>query len=61
MKLFDREYYQLMEQFEKNYKGCFRLDKEEKSLWPKGIIYEHPEANALFLAFRLGVAYGKIL
>lgn len=60
MALFDKEHYDMLEVFEKTYRG-YRTDKEDQSLWPKGRIYEHPELNLLFLAFRHGVAYGKTL
>jgi hypothetical protein len=30
------EHYLLMEQFEKDFQKSFRLDREDKSLWPKG-------------------------
>ena len=38
-----------------------RLDKELKSLWPQGRIYQDGQTNALFLAYRRGYAFGKAI
>ena len=54
-----KEHYDLMESFERAYVGE-RIDKEPKDLWPKGIIYQDGRVNALFLAYRLGYALGKV-
>ena len=51
--------YDMMKTFEKIYGKSFRMDKEDKHMWNRGIMYQHPEVNKLFLAFREGVAYGK--
>lgn len=61
MQLITKEHYDVMAHFEKIYGKQYRMDKEEKSYWLKGNIYQHPEANMLFKAFRQGVAYGKTL
>lgn len=53
-----QEHYDLISQFERDLK-ITRRDKEDKSLWSKGIVYCHGETNALFLAYRHGYAYGK--
>ena len=58
MKLLDKEHYELISQFEKDY-NRYRLDKEDKTLWDKGIIYQNGEVNNLFLAYRLGYTLGK--
>jgi uncharacterized membrane protein len=52
------EHIELMEQFEKTFK-YERLDKEDRTLWPRGIIYQNGQTNALFLAYRHGYAFGK--
>jgi hypothetical protein len=52
------EHIELMEMFEKTFK-YERLDKEDRSLWPRGIIYQNGQTNALFLAYRHGYALGK--
>lgn len=57
--LFSKEHYDLMAVFEKEFKG-FRLDKEEKSLWAKGAIYQNGETNNMFLAYRKGYSLGKV-
>jgi uncharacterized membrane protein len=59
MTLISKEHYDLIAMFEKIYAGEFRLDKEDKSMWSKGFIYQHGDANRMFKAFRHGVAYGK--
>ena len=57
MGLLTAEHYEMMEFFDRQHRHL-RLDKESKDLWSRGIIYQNGEANALFLAFRQGVAYG---
>lgn len=57
--LHTKEHHDLMLHFEKNFSE-YRLDKEEKSLWKKGIIYQDGEVNKLFLAYRMGYMLGKI-
>jgi hypothetical protein len=59
MTLFSQDHYDLIAMFEKEFKGEFRLDKEDKSFWAKGRVYQHGEANTAFLAYRRGVAYGR--
>lgn len=58
--LFSQEHYDLMAQFERQFKGE-RLDREDKSFWPIGHIYQDGHVNNLFLAFRHGVAYGTAI
>lgn len=58
MNLITRYHHELMAAFERDYKGR-RLDLEDKSLWPKGIIYQDGHTNELFLAYRLGASYAK--
>jgi hypothetical protein len=55
-----QEHIDLIAMFERepDYKGR-RLDKEAKSLWPMGRIYQDANVNDLFLAYRRGYAYGK--
>ena len=57
MSLFSKEHYEIIEQFEKQFNG--RMDKEDKSIWSKGVIYQDGMMNQLFLAFRQGYALGK--
>jgi len=56
------EHYKLMAMFERDslFKRSRRFDKEDKSLWPKGVIYQDGATNELFLAYRSGYAFGKI-
>lgn len=55
--LMSKEHYELIAAFERSRKE--RFDKEDKSLWPKGIIYQDGRVNALFLAYRHGYAYAQ--
>ena len=57
MSLLSKEHYELIEQFEKQFNG--RFDKEEKSIWAKGNIYQDGSVNQMFLLFRAGYALGK--
>lgn len=59
MTLTSKEHYEIISFFERRFAKDFRLDKEDKSLWSKGNIYQNGEANRAFLAFREGVAYGR--
>lgn len=54
------EHIELMQMFEKEYRGQ-RLDKEPKELWPQGIIYQDGRVNELFIAYRRGYAFGKVI
>jgi hypothetical protein len=54
-----KEHYELMAQFEKEFKGAGRMDKETKGDWARGIIYEDGIMNNLFKVYRSGYAYGK--
>jgi hypothetical protein len=55
-----KEHYELMLDFEKQFKGK-RLDRESnKELWAIGQVYESGEVNILFLAFRRGYELGKL-
>jgi hypothetical protein len=56
--LFSKEHYDLMAQFDKLFKH-FRLDKENRSEWSRGCIYQNGEVNELFKAFRQGYMLGK--
>lgn len=55
--LHNKEHYDLMAAFEHRHSG--RLDKEDKALWPKGVIYQDGRSNELFLAFRQGYSFAK--
>lgn len=66
MKLFAKEHYELIAEFEKDIKTkAFRVrfDKEPQELWLKSRIYQDGETNKLFIAYRLGysLARGKLL
>lgn len=55
--LMTQEHYDLMAAFERCHSG--RFDREDKSLWPKGVIYQDGRVNELFLAYRNGYAYSQ--
>ncbi|MGE0278440.1 MAG: hypothetical protein AB7R40_23840 [Nitrospiraceae bacterium] len=56
--LFAQDHYELIEMFERTFKGDFRLDREDKAEWSKGRIYQSGDANRTFLAYRKGYAFG---
>ena len=56
--LLTKAHYDLMGLFEREFKHR-RLEREEKALWTKGVIYQDGQTNELFLAYRRGYAYGK--
>lgn len=58
MTLFSNEHYELIAMFEREFRGE-RMDKEDKSEWAKGHVYQSGETNKLFLAYRRGHAYGR--
>lgn len=53
-----QDHYDLMDQFEREFKGEARMDKEAKEFWSKGCVYQHGDLNKLFLAYRRGYALG---
>lgn len=53
----NKEHYDLMDAFERCHSG--RMDKEDKALWPKGVIYQDGRVNELFQAYRHGYAYSQ--
>lgn len=55
--LIDEEHHELVSAFEHFYQGL--LDKEERRLWGKGLIYKNSQMNQLFIAFRHGYKYGR--
>lgn len=59
MTLKSQEHIEMMAMFDRLFKSEGRLDKEDKSLWPMGRLYQDGKVNELFLAFRHGVAYGQ--
>ncbi len=63
MTLFSKEYYEMMADFEKVATNVIsaRLDKEEKSEWSRGCVYQHGEVNKLFKGFQLGYATAKCI
>lgn len=56
--LLTKEHQDLIAMFDCEFKHR-RLDKEDKALWPKGVIYQDGQVNELFLAYRKGYALGK--
>jgi hypothetical protein len=58
-----QQHYDLIEQFERDLKAAKgvpapQTNKEEKGMWAGGNIYQDGLTNQLFLAYRLGHAYG---
>lgn len=61
MMLKTQEHIDLMEMFEREYRGSFRMDREPQELWARGIIYQDDQANTVFQAYRRGYALGKAI
>ena len=64
--LFTKEFYEIMDMFEKNAKslvsmGSQGLKREDKEYWHNQIYYCDGNANNAFKMFLHGVALGKIL
>lgn len=55
-----KDHYDLMAQFEKDYSDR-RLDREDRSEWRRGHVYQNGETNALFCAYRKGYSLGKFI
>lgn len=58
MQVATKEHYEIMAMFEKEMKG-FRLDKEAKQDWTRGIIYQDGQVNQYFRIYRKGYALAK--
>lgn len=57
----NKEFYDLMEQFERDYHHL-RMDREkDKTLWKTGNVYECGETNKTFLIYCMGYSYGKTI
>lgn len=54
------EHEELIKSFEQEYKQ-YRLDKEIREWWSKGRIYQDGLVNDLFLAYRKGCSYGRLV
>lgn len=59
MKVGSKEHYDVIAQFDVEFRGQCRLDKERKELWKRGLIYQSGESNVLFIAYIRGYAFGK--
>lgn len=58
MTIGSKEFYEIIEEFEKNFSWC-SLDKEDVKLWEKGYVYRNGETNNLYKAYRLGYSLGR--
>ena len=58
MHVFDKEHYDLMSNFERNFKHL-NLERETKDMWELKYIYCNGETNKLFIAYRMGYMLGK--
>lgn len=62
MKIGTREHQDIIAAFEKYLSKAplrCRLDKEDKSLWPKGLIYQDGRTNDLFMVYSAGYACAR--
>jgi hypothetical protein len=58
MQLHTNEHTDIMEAFEKHYPYLDKR-KEPKNLWPKNRVYCDGDVNDRFVAFRMGVSFGR--
>ena len=58
MQLITAEHYELMDQFERDFRHM-PLTREAKEYWPKGAIYTNGATNDAFRAYRFGYAFAK--
>lgn len=67
MKVGDKEFYELMGQFEKDVREITygheisRMTREERSQSPSGYFYNDGEINTLFKAYMLGYQYRQVI
>jgi len=59
MKVGTKEFYDILENFEKNFYHM-RLDKESKEIWSTGQIYQNGETNNAYSAYILGYSLGRL-
>ena len=64
--LYTKEFYEIMECFEKEAKHLIRmgsqgLKREEKENWKRQVYYCDGEANDAFKMFLFGVSLGKVI
>jgi hypothetical protein len=60
MQLHTQEHADLMTQFEREFRG-HRLDREQKAMWRRCLLYQDGHVNELFLAYRRGYALARAL
>ena len=58
LKAFGKEHYELMDQFERDYKHC-GTSRESKEFWKIGAFYQNGQVNELFKAYSKGYAFHK--
>ena len=62
MTIGSQEHYDMMASFEKYMKQCpipGRLDREDKSIWRKGHIYQDGNTNDLFNLYCAGYSHAR--
>ena len=59
MTIGSKEHYEILFNFEKNFKEM-RLDREKNiDLWKIGQVYENGETNKMYQAFIMGYSFGR--
>jgi len=63
MKPGSKEFHEAMDQFERDLKRQtsipLRFEREDRVLWPKGIVYQDGRTNDAFTAYRWGYAFAE--
>lgn len=57
--LYTKEWYEIMESFEKGHYGRFRMDREDKEIWKIGAYYQNGECNEWFKMYLAGYMAGR--
>lgn len=60
MKVGTKEFYDILEKFEKDFYHM-RLDKESEEFWKIGLIYQNGETNNAYNAYIHGYSLGRLV
>ncbi len=60
MQVGTKEFYDILENFEKNFYHM-RLDKEPEEYWRRGQVYQNGETNNAYSAYIQGYSLGRVV
>jgi len=58
MTIGSKEHYEIMKQFERDFKYLPLTKEQDKDLWKIGAVYKNGQTKDLFKAFRIGYYFG---